>query len=134
MRYPLLVGGALLALALFGVVTLIALEGGEVVVLHTRGSDGETHDTRTWIADEQGIAYVEAANPERPFYRHILQNPRVELTRRGETRRCLASVMPQPAGHELIRSLLRRKYGWADRWIGLVADTSDSLAIRLEPQ
>jgi hypothetical protein len=29
---------------------------------------------------------------------------------------------------------LRRKYGWADVWIGMLTDTSESIAIRLEPR
>jgi hypothetical protein len=29
--------------------------------------------------------------------------------------------------------MLLRKYGWADRWIALLADTSESRAIRFVP-
>ncbi len=44
--------------------------------------------------------------------------------------------MPKPgaAGHRLIRSLLREKYGWADVWVGLIQDTSQSIAVRLLPE
>ena len=31
-----------------------------------------------------------------------------------------------------IRDLLAARYGWADCWIGLVADTRRSVAVRLE--
>ena len=43
---------------------------------------------------------------------------------------------PEPGaeGHEKIRGLLRRKYGWADRWVGAIVDTSSSVAIRLDPR
>ncbi|MEO6028248.1 MAG: hypothetical protein ABIR79_15395, partial [Candidatus Binatia bacterium] len=47
----------------FGVVTLIALEGREVVVVRTRAADGTEHTTRTWIADAEAATWIEAANP-----------------------------------------------------------------------
>ena len=70
---------ALLAALVFGAITLYALEGNEVVVLHTRGPDGTIRETRTWIGDEHGAAFIESAHAERPFYRHLLANPEVEV-------------------------------------------------------
>ena len=83
-----------MALAALVATTLVALEGREVVVLETIDGAGVARATRTWVADDDGYAWIEAANPERPF-------------------------------------LLARRYGWADRWIGLLADTSGSVAVRL---
>jgi hypothetical protein len=120
-----------LALA-FGVVTLIALEGREVVVLRTRAADGTEHTTRTWIADADATSWVEAANPERPFLHDLADDPVLTLDRRGRTRQCRATVAPNPEGHTRIRDLLAAKYGWADCWIALVADTRRSLAVRLD--
>lgn len=117
----------------FGIVTLVALEGREVVVLRSIGTDGAARDTRTWLAEDQGAPLIEAANPERDFYRHILSNPSVQLVRNGGVQQYKATVLPQPYGHDLIRARLREKYGWADWWIGFLADTSASLAIRLDP-
>ena len=130
----MLTGGALLGLALsFGVVTMIALEGNEVVVLRTRGGDGAIRETRTWIADEDGAAFVESAHAERPFYLHLLGNPEIEVVRDGAVQTYRATPVPNPAGHQHIRRLLEEKYGWADTWIGLLQDTSGSLEVRLEP-
>jgi hypothetical protein len=42
-----------------------------------------------------------------------------------------AQPLPNPSGHARIRMLLRRKYGWADAWVGLLQDTSESIAVRL---
>ena len=125
-----IVGAALL----FAGVTLVALEGREVVVLRTTGAHGGTRATRIWIADYEGAAWIEAANPDREFYRHILEHPEVELVRNGAARRYHAVPVTGSDGHKLIRSLLAEKYGLADRWIGLLADTSASIAIRLEPR
>lgn len=128
-------GRILLALAAIGcvllLITLVALEGGEVVVLRTTGNDGKVTETRLWIADEGGSAWIEAANEGRPFYRDILQRPDVELVRGGKVERFHAEPITTADGHPKIRRLLSEKYGWADWWIGLIADTSDSIAIRL---
>ncbi len=130
MRRALAVG--LLAALAFGVVTVIALEGREVVVLHTRAADGSEHATRTWIADAEGAVWIEAANPERTFLHDLAREPTLVLDRRGRARPCHAAVVPNPAGHQKIRTLLAAKYGWADCWVALVADTRRSLAVRLD--
>ena len=125
-------GGGVLAVLLFGAVTAIALEGSEVVVLTTRGPSGQPRKTRTWVADEDGGAWIEAANPERPFLRQLRTGAEVSLRRAGRVQHCHAVVLPNPEGHARIRRLLRAKYGWADWWIGLLTDTSTSVAVRLD--
>jgi hypothetical protein len=129
-----LVAVGAIALGVFGIVTLAALEGSEVVVVHTRDPSGTAHATRTWIADHDGVAWIEAANPDRPFYRDILAAPDIEIERGGVRRRYHAEPLANPDGHRLVRRLLAEKYGIADCWIGLLADTSRSFAIRLEPR
>lgn len=122
---------ALLVLAL-AIVTLYALEGREVVVLRTATADGGERTTRTWIADDAGAAWVEAATPERPFLHDLERDPTVRLERDHRPLRCRTTVAPNPDGHRRIRDLLAAKYGWADRWIAMVADTERSLAVRLD--
>jgi len=112
-------------------VTLLALEGGEVVVLRTRDTAGTPRDTRTWVADDAEGTWMEAANPARPFLAQLTEHPDVQLRRRGQWTHCQARVAANPGGHERIRRLLASKYGWKDRWIGLLTDTSRSLAVRL---
>ncbi len=121
------------AVALAGVVTWVALEGDDVARLSTRAADGGERATRVWVADAEGAVWIEAANPERPFYRHLIANPLVVLERAGVPRAYRATTVPGREGHDRIRSLLRAKYGWADLWIGLFQDTSQSVAVRLEP-
>lgn len=134
MRTLKLLGLAVLAAAgLFAAITLAALEIPEVVVVRTRDPSGGMRTTRTWIADADGLAWIEAANPEREFYRSIVADPDIELERHGALRRYHAVPLANPDGHRLIRRLLAEKYGVADWWIGLIADTSRSIAIRLEP-
>ena len=124
----------LVALALgVGAVTWIALEGNEVAVLRTRMPDGRFEETRVWVADAGGAAFIEAATPERAWYQSLRTHADVELLRDGEPLRYRATPEPGPDGRARIRALLREKYGWADWWVGLLQDTSDSVLIRLEP-
>jgi len=120
--------GAALA---FGVLTLVALEAREVVVVRTVDDAGRARETRTWVADDGGFAWIEAANPERPFLRHLTARPEVELVRAGRARRCRAEPIPNPDGRARLRALLAQRYGWADCWIGMLTDTSRSVAVRL---
>jgi hypothetical protein len=110
---------------------LAALEGAEVVVLRT-GAPGAPRETRVWVADADGAWWIEAANPSRPFLRELGADDRLEVRRFGRWHRCRATVAPDPGGHERIRRLLRARYGWRDSWIGWLADTTRSRAVRLD--
>lgn len=118
-----------------GVLTWIALEGKDVVVLRTFDAHGHPRDTRTWIAEEDGAQWIEAANADRGFLHDVTATAGVELHRAGaDPKRCQAQIMANPPGHERIRRLLATKYGWADTWVGWLTDTSGSIALRLECQ
>ena len=119
-------------IALFAIVTLAALEGGEVVKLETADAAGNRHTTRAWIAESEGALWLESANAEREFYRDVLAGSRITIERHGTETSFRAIPQENPQGHELIRRLLREKYGWADVWVGFLADTSESIALRLE--
>ena len=127
---------AVLAAAVLGFagVTLLALEGREVVQLRTVTPEGGVRSTRTWVADADGAMWVEAANVQRPFLLDLGAHPDIELVRGGTVLPVRAVVVPGLDAHRKIRSLLAEKYGWADCWIGLLADTSHSEAVRLEPR
>ena len=122
---------ALAVVVTLGIVTVVALEGREVVVLETTDAAGVPRRTRAWIADEAGGAWIEAANPERPFVADLRRRPALVLERGGTRHPCTAEIAANPEGHEHVRRLLAGHYGWADCWIGLIADTSGSLGIRL---
>lgn len=135
-RSPLLlVAGALLLVVIaFGGLTLYALEGREVIVLRTHTADGAVRETRTWVADDAGAVWVEAAVPGRPFFQQLLAIPEVDVVRDGTTHSYRAVPVPNPDGHVHIRTLLAQKYGWADWWVGWLTDTSRSTAVRLESE
>ena len=121
-----------LAVMAFAAVTLTALEGVEVVQLRTTKPDGGVRTTRTWVAAADGALWIEAATPERPFLRDLAARPDAELVRGGKPLPMRATIVEGDAGHRKIRDLLRARYGWADRWIGMLADTSRSVAVRLD--
>ena len=118
----------------FAAVTLVALEGREVVQLRTITPEGGVRSTRTWVADADGAMWVEAANVQRPFLLDLRAHPDIELVRGGTVLPVRAVAVPGLDAHRKIRTLLAEKYGWADCWIGLLADTSRSEAVRLEPR
>lgn len=128
-----IVGVLLVALVAFGAATWIALEGQEVVVLHTQRPGGDPHATRVWIADDDGTSWVEAATAERPFYQDLLVAPALEVERGGVRLRMRGQPIPGPEGHARIRAMLRAKYGLADRFVGMLVDTSGSVAVKLVP-
>jgi hypothetical protein len=127
--------GAAMAVAalLFVAATWWALESGEVALLRTRAADGALRETRVWVADEGGVAWIEAATPERAWYARVTRDPLVELVRRGSAAAYRATPLAGPEGHALIRRLLRAKYGVRDVWVGLLQDTTGSIAVRLTP-
>jgi len=126
-----LVGVGLLGLG--AGVTFVALEANEVVVLRTFGPTGDELDARVWVVDDGTETWIEIANPEKELYRRVLENPNVEMVRRDEARRFRAVPDTSRASHERVRALLARKYGLADRWIGMLVDTSASVPVRLVP-
>jgi F420H(2)-dependent quinone reductase len=128
------IGAAVAVAALaFVAVTWWALESGEVALLRTGGAGGAPHETRVWVADEGGFAWIEAATPEREWYARVTRDPLVELVRHGTAAAYVATPVLGPEGHALIRRLLRAKYGVRDVWVGLLQDTARSIAVRLAP-
>jgi hypothetical protein len=137
MKRRLLVAAVAFA-AVFGAVTLVALEGRSVAVLRTSSPGGEDHRTRVWFAEYDGALWIESATDSRPFYLDLQKEPglAIELmgppwARNTKTVRGRAELLPEPGGHDRIRTLLREKYGWADAWIALLQDTSGSRAVRV---
>jgi hypothetical protein len=127
---------AAVGLALFGMlaaITLVALESQEVVVLRTFGPAGDVHEARLWVVDDAGETWVEVAEGGKEFYRRMVANPDIEVVRRGAAARYRAVPDDSRAAHDRVRALLAEKYGVADTWIGLLVDTSESIAVRLVP-
>jgi hypothetical protein len=113
--------------------TYLAGEQTEVVVLHTRDERGAEFRTKMWVADLGDVTWVRVANPRRGWYQRLLANPRVELERGGRREAYLALPDLSPETRLAVDEAFARKYGWVDRWYGLLV-RSDAVPIRLVPQ
>jgi hypothetical protein len=109
----------------------IASETGEVVVLTTRDADSQPHQTRLWVVDHDGHAWLRAGGDVQSWYQRLLVKPEVEVERAGATAAWIA--VPAPASRDLVNALMLDKYGWADQWIGLVFGRDGAVPIRLDP-
>jgi hypothetical protein len=104
--------------------------GREVAVLRTRGPDGARQETRLWVVDHDGAAWLHSKGAE--WEARFAGDPVVELERGGEVRRYRAHAVPGP--HPRIDALLREKYVLADRWVRFLAPCDeDTVAVRLDP-
>lgn len=128
-------GVALLVLVvlvgLFAVQWAASETTGEVIVLTSTDSSGEAHQTRLWVVDSGGEAWLRAGGDGAGWYQQIVANPAVSMTRNGETRSYVAIAVP--AATDTVNGLMRAKYGWGEKVIGQMIDRSRSVAIRLEP-
>lgn len=123
----------LLLAALGAAVTWYALEGHDVANLRTARADGAWRQTHVWVVEEGDSLWIEAATPERAWLLDLQGNPLVEVERIGGVASYRASPAPGPAARDQLRAALRAKYGWADAWVGLFQDTSNAVAVRLDP-
>ncbi len=120
-------------IAAFGATTWWALESGGVAVIETRTPDGAVRSTHVWYAEPNEELWLEAGTPENPWFQDVKRNPILTFNIDGRSTRYVARSAGDPSGHTRIRSLIREKYGFRDRWVGLVVNTSRSVAVQLLP-
>jgi hypothetical protein len=128
----LLAIGIVIVLGLTLVVCHLALIeiGREVVTLRTPTPDGGERKTRLWIVDDVDGAWLHSAG--RHWLKRFEGDPLVEVDRGGETGIYRAHAVPGP--HPRIDQLLRKKYGFADRWVRFLAPCGeDTVPVHLEP-
>lgn len=119
-----------LPVVLVGTHFLLIEVGREVVTLRTRADGGEWNETRLWVVDYDGDAWLHSTGPA--WEQRFAEDPEVELVRGGETRHYLAEPDREP--HAAIDQALRRKYGIADRWVRFIAPCDEAvLPFRLRP-
>jgi hypothetical protein len=130
--------GLAASLATLGVaflaVTWWALEAEGVAILRTSSLDGAPRSTHVWYVRDDGDVLLEAGAPENGWFADVERTPELRIVEPDPLAgRYSAKILANPDGHERIRALLRGKYGWRDRWIGILFDTSRSVAVRLTP-
>ena len=125
----------LVALVLaFGLFYVALGESGEVVVLETSDTEG-THETRLWVVDDDGAAWLRTGDPRSPWLARLRARPEVAVTRGGERREYRARVVDDAATRERINALTLEKYGWREsslRAMGMGPE--GTTPVRLEPR
>jgi hypothetical protein len=124
----LLVG---LVVVVLGVSMIASERGGEVVTLRTTDAAGAVRETRIWVVDADGRAWLRAGDPKSGWLSRLGERPEVEVERAGQ--RASFTAVPQPDERDRINALFRAKYGWADRYIGALFGRNDATPIRLDP-
>jgi hypothetical protein len=124
---------ALLVVALGGLYVAMA-ERVEVVVLHSHGVDGD-HETRLWVLDDAGRAWLRTGAANATWLPRIRSNPAVELERGEQTLGFSAVVIGDPSTVARINELSLEKYGWSEQLLRtLGTDPAGQVAIRLDPR
>lgn len=124
----------LLGLLVVGFVATIALAselGGEVVTLTTEDADGAERSTSLWVVDHGGSPYLRAGDKESSWYQRLVAQPRVRVERGGTEQ--VYTAEPAPDLTPAIDQMMAEKYGWADRLVGLIRRSENSMAVRLAP-
>jgi len=121
------------ALFLLALGTYIAGEQTEVAVLRTFDPDQTPHDTKMWIVDYQGHAYVRVGRQGRPWGERAHAHPDVELSRGGVATPVHATFVDDSPTLQAVDAAFRAKYGWVDWWFGLVL-RSHATTVRLDPR
>ena len=127
--------GLLVLLALLGVAYYGLVESGEVVVLETRDAAGAAHETRLWVVDHEGFAWLRTGDPKNPWLARLRANPEVAVTRAGVRREYRAVPSDDPALRDRINALTLEKYGFAEQALrATMVDPAGTTPIRLEPR
>ena len=133
-RWMMRAGLAVLLLAgAVGGLERFAAESGEVVVLHAREADGHVVQTRLWVVDAGGEAYLRVGADGSGWFSRLTANPEVEVLR-GDT---LTPYLAIPAAEQSadVNRLMAEKYGWRDVLIGaLVGGREGSIPVHLQPR
>lgn len=123
---------ALAALVALGAGSMVASESGEVVVLRTTDAAGEPHETRLWVVEDGGQAWLRSGSEGAGWFVELRERPDVTVVRDGKPLDVRA--VPEVPARERINGLMNEKYGWADSYIGFFFGRDDAVPIRLEPK
>ncbi len=96
-------------------------------------STSETRRTRIWFVQNNEQPILEARHPENPWVPDIEKQPRVHIEGKSTNGLYQLHMGRDSSNHDKVRSLMRKKYGWRDIWVGVLFDTSKSALIVAKP-
>jgi len=109
-------------------------ESGEVVVLRSADASGAVHETRLWVVDDAGRAWLRTGNAESAWLLRVRANPQVEVVRKGEVQLHYAVLVTGPQARDRINELVLEKYGGAERYLrSFMLDPAQAVPVRLDP-
>ncbi len=109
-----------IAFVAFVAMTWWALEASGVAIVQTVRADGTVRATHVWYVRNDGETLLEAGAPENGWFVDVRRDPNIVIVEPAELAgRYTVELLPNPEGHERIRSSMHDKYGWRDRWIGI---------------
>ena len=124
-------GLAAVSLGVLGLLLFWAL--GDTVLLRTVDANGSSHETRLWVVDHRGAAWLRSA-ADHGWLQRLQANPEVELQRSDRWDALRAVVSDSENDREIINRLMAEKYGLAESLIGGVFDHSMPVVVKLEPR
>lgn len=117
-----------------GALYFVMAERVEVVVLHTRDAAGE-HETRLWIVDEAGSAWLRTSADNASWLPRLRATPAIEVERQEVLQPFTAVVLADPATVARIDERTLAKYGWSESLLRvLMPEGHAQVAIRLDPR
>lgn len=113
-------------------VTFFALEYGDVAVVETLDkSTGKQRLTHIWHVHTGDQLFLEGGSPTNPWVQDLEYLSTIRLIGNGIDGEYAFVIRDDADNHAEIRALMRAKYGWRDRWVGIVFDTSKSMLIEV---
>ncbi|MGI9327436.1 MAG: hypothetical protein ACR2PZ_19615 [Pseudomonadales bacterium] len=122
-----------LALLAALLLTYLALEIDGVISIQTLDGNQQPRVTHVWHVVHQQRLTLEAGHPDNPWVQDLAGSDQVSVRGDGLDGNYSFVVNRAPSDHQLIRQLMRKKYGWRDSWISLLFDTSRSAMVQLDP-
>lgn len=122
-----------LVVLFFGGIYAASELGGEIVTLTTFDAAGDPIETRLWVVDDAGSAWLRCGVPTSGWCGRMRANPDVRVSRGGAPQAFTAVLVTDPPVRDRIHALMAEKYGWADALIGMIRDGDASVAVRLDP-
>ena len=135
MKRALQVAAGVLALVVLAGASIFVVSelGAEVVTLETRDADGAWRETRLWVVDHDGFAWLRSGVPDSAWLVRLEADPKVRVTRGDAARTYRAEPVREPAVRDRIHALVAEKYGWTEAVISRIRDPDRSVAVRLVP-
>lgn len=122
----------LLGVLCLAATTYIALESGGVVTVETvQPGTQAVRETHVWFVRDAEEIFLEAGHPNNRWVRDLDHLTKIRLSGSEIDGTYGFIVHKGSEGHKKIRSLMRSKYGWRDRWISLLFNVSESSLVEV---